>query len=308
MTKKIYIAGHRGLVGSSITKQLNKNQLLLKTRQELNLHSQNSVKDFFEKEKPTQVYLAAAKVGGILANKTQKADFIYENLMVQNNVIHNAYKSGVDKLLFLGSSCIYPKNCPQPMSETDLLTGKLEETNDAYAIAKIAGIVMCDSYRDQYDCNFISCMPTNLYGPKDNFHLKNSHVLPAMIHKFHLAKTQNENKVTLWGTGSPMREFLYVDDMAEACIFLMENYNEKGLVNIGTGQDVTIKELADFIREIIGFTGEIIWDTSKPDGTARKLLNVDKINKLGWKAKTSLQEGIEKSYQWFLSNYQNIKK
>lgn len=308
MKNKVYIAGHRGLVGSSIAKHISEQNLILKTRQELNLKVQTDVQTFFESEKPSEVYLAAAKVGGILANKTQKADFIYENLMVQNNVIHNAYKAGVEKLLFLGSSCIYPKNCSQPMSETDLLTGKLEETNDAYAIAKIAGIVMCDSYRDQYGCNFISCMPTNLYGPRDNFHLENSHVLPAMIHKFHLAKVKNESSVTLWGTGAPMREFLYVDDMAEACVFLMENYNDKGLVNIGTGQDVTIKELADSIREIIGFTGEIIWDRSKPDGTPRKLLNVDKINKLGWKAKTSLQDGIEKSYKWFLDNYHDIKK
>ncbi|MCO4783714.1 MAG: GDP-L-fucose synthase [Candidatus Cloacimonetes bacterium] len=308
MTKKIFVAGHRGLVGSAISEQLSDNHLIQKTRQELNLQVQSDVQIFFETEKPSEVYLAAAKVGGILANKTQKADFIYENLMIQNNIIHNAYKSGVEKLLFLGSSCIYPKNCPQPMSESDLLTGKLEETNDAYAIAKIAGIMTCDSYREQYGSNFISCMPTNLYGPRDNFHLENSHVLPAMIHKFHLAKVQNEKEVTLWGTGSPKREFLYVDDMAEACVFLMEKYNEKGLVNIGTGQDVTIKELANSIREIIGFTGEIIWDTSKPDGTPRKLLNVDKINKLGWKAKTSLQDGIEKSYQWFLDNYQNIKK
>ncbi|MCJ8346332.1 GDP-L-fucose synthase [bacterium] len=308
MSKKIYIAGHRGLVGSSIISQLNGSELITKTRQELDLQSQTEVQSFFQTEKPSQVYLAAAKVGGILANKTQKADFIYENLMIQNNIIHNAYKSGVEKLLFLGSSCIYPKNCPQPMSEDDLLTGKLEETNDAYAIAKIAGIVMCDSYREQYGCNFISCMPTNLYGPKDNFHLENSHVLPAMIHKFHLAKVKNESKVTLWGTGSPKREFLYVDDMAEACIFLMENYNQKGLVNIGTGEDVSVKELANSVREIVGFSGQIEWDTSKPDGTARKLLNVDKVNRLGWKAKTSLQDGIEKSYQWFLDNYQDIKK
>ena len=297
-TSKIFIAGHNGMVGSAILRNLQDkgfSNFVLKSSKELDLRDAKAVADFFEEEKPEFVFLAAAKVGGIVANNTYRADFLYENLMIQNNVIHEAYKNKVEKLLFLGSSCIYPKLAPQPLKEEYLLTGLLEPTNEPYAIAKIAGIKMCDAYRSQYGCNFISVMPTNLYGPNDNYDLQNSHVLPAMIRKFHEAKL-NGTSVELWGTGSPNREFLQADDMAEACVFLMENYNEPGLVNIGTGEDLSIKELAEMIQKITKFEGEIIWDHTKPDGTPRKLMDVSKLHTLGWKHKIALEEGITKVY------------
>ncbi len=303
---KIFIAGHRGLVGSAIVRLLKSqgySNLITRTRQELNLLDFNEVKSFFEKENPDYVFDAAAKVGGIFANNTKKAEFIYENLQIQNNIIHSSYLNGVKKLLFLGSSCIYPKLCPQPMKEEYLLSGYLEETNDAYAIAKIAGIMMCRSYHDQYGVNFISAMPTNLYGINDNFDLKTSHVLPARIRVFHEAKINKEKTVAVWGTGKPRREFLFVDDLADALVFLMDNYDDPDIINVGTGEDLTIKELAETIKDIIGYEGEIVFDTSKPDGTPQKLLDVTKINKLGWKAKTSLKEGIKKTYGWFVNNY-----
>ena len=286
------------MVGSAILRNLQDkgfSNFVLKSSKELDLRDAKAVADFFEEEKPEFVFLAAAKVGGIVANNTYRADFLYENLMIQNNVIHEAYKNKVEKLLFLGSSCIYPKLAPQPLKEEYLLTGILEPTNEPYAIAKIAGIKMCDAYRSQYGCNFISVMPTNLYGPNDNYDLQNSHVLPAMIRKFHEAKL-NGTSVELWGTGSPKREFLHADDMAEACVFLMENYNEPGLVNIGTGEDLSIKELAEMIQKITKFEGEIIWDHTKPDGTPRKLMDVSKLHALGWKHKITLEEGITKVY------------
>jgi GDP-L-fucose synthase len=292
---KIYIAGHRGMVGSALVRVLEQNgynNLVLRTSKELNLTDQLAVKEFFESEKPEYVFLAAAKVGGIVANNTYRAEFIYENLMIQNNVIHNSYLSGVKKLMFLGSSCIYPKNAPQPLKEEYLLTGLLEPTNEPYAIAKIAGIKMCEAYRDQYGCNFISVMPTNLYGPNDNYDLNNSHVLPALLRKFIEAKNNGDNFVTLWGTGTPLREFLHVDDLASACLFLMNNYNEKELVNIGTGEDVSILDLASLIKAIVKYEGEIILDITKPDGTKRKLLNVSKLQRLGWKAKIDLNFGL----------------
>ncbi len=299
LNSKIYIAGHKGMVGSAILRNLQSSgytNFILKELSELDLRNQEAVEKFFKTEKPDYVFLAAAKVGGIMANNTYRADFIYENLMIQNNVIHQSYVNGVKKLLFLGSSCIYPKMAPQPLKEEYLLTGELEPTNEPYAIAKIAGIKMCDAYRSQYGCNFISVMPTNLYGPNDNYDLNNSHVLPAMLRKFHEAKINNQPSVTLWGTGSPMREFLHADDMADACIYLMQNYNQEGLVNIGTGKDLTIKLLSEIIQKITGFEGEVIWDTSKPDGTPRKLLDVSKLNSLGWKAKIELEEGIKDVY------------
>ncbi|OCB70572.1 GDP-fucose synthetase [Flavobacterium piscis] len=299
LNDKIYIAGHRGMVGSAILRQLrNKgfNNFILKTSSELDLRNQQAVADFFEQEKPDYVFLAAAKVGGIIANNTYRGDFIYENLMIQNNVIHQAYLQNVKKLMFLGSSCIYPKMAPQPLKEEYMLTGELEPTNEPYAIAKIAGIKMCDAYRDQFGCNFISVMPTNLYGPNDNYDLKNSHVLPAMLRKFITAKRNKETSVTIWGTGSPKREFLHADDLAEACVFLMENYNEAGLVNIGVGEDISILDLAILVKKIVGFEGEILTDTTKPDGTPRKLMDVSKLSSFGWKAKTSLEEGVQKVY------------
>lgn len=299
---KIYIAGHRGLVGSALVRALEKagyTNLVLRTRQELDLLDQNAVADFFASELPEYVFLAAAKVGGILANNNSKADFIYENLQIQNNIIFNAWKHNTKKLLFLGSSCIYPRECPQPIKEEYLMTGPLEETNDAYALAKIAGIKMCQSFNNQYQTNFISVMPTNLYGPNDNFDLNNSHVLPALLRKFHDAKIKGEDQVTVWGTGTPRREFLHVDDLAAACLFLMQNYNDSEIVNIGTGEDVTIKELAETIQKEVGFTGKIIWDTDKPDGTPRKLLNVDKLHNLGWKHKINLEDGIKDTYKWY---------
>ena len=296
---KIYIAGHRGMVGSALIRRLQKdgyNNIIFRTSKELDLRDQKAVNTFFETEKPDYVFLAAAKVGGILANNTYRADFIYDNLMIEANIIKAAQLSGVEKLLFLGSSCIYPKFAEQPMQEDALLTGILEPTNEPYAIAKIAGIKMCDAFRDQYGCNFISVMPTNLYGPNDNYDLKNSHVMPALIRKFHTAKKENQPSVEMWGTGSPKREFLHVDDLADACFYLMQNYNEKGLVNIGTGEDLSIKDLALLIKDIVGYEGEITHDLSKPDGTPRKLMNVDKLAKAGWKAQIGLKEGIEGVY------------
>ena len=296
---KIYVAGHRGMVGSAILRKLEKQgfqNLLVRTSAELDLRDSYAVRDFFKQEKPELVFLAAAKVGGIMANNTYKADFLYENLMIQNNVIYNAHINDVRKLLFLGSSCIYPKMAPQPLKEEYLLTGTLEPTNEPYAIAKIAGIKMCDSYRSQYNRNFISAMPTNLYGPNDNYDLNTSHVLPAMIRKFHEAKLDGNRDVTLWGSGTPLREFLHVDDLAEACVFMMEHYNDYGQVNIGVGQDLSIRELAALIQKIVGHQGNIIWDTTKPDGTPRKLMDVSKINAMGWKARISLEAGIKQVY------------
>jgi GDP-L-fucose synthase len=297
---KIYIAGHRGMVGSAIHRRLLKDgftNFVLRTSQELDLRQQQAVNDFFAAEKPDYVFLAAAKVGGIVANNTYRAEFIYENLMIQNNVIHAAYLNGVKKLMFLGSSCIYPKYAAQPMTEDALLTGILEPTNEPYAIAKIAGIKMCDAYRTQYGCNFISVMPTNLYGPNDNYDLQNSHVLPALIRKFHTAKKNNEPSVMMWGTGTPKREFLHADDLADACYFLMQNYDEEGLINIGVGEDIAIKDLAILVKEIVGYDGEIVHDLTKPDGTPRKLMNVDKLHQTGWKATISLEDGIRGVYE-----------
>lgn len=299
-SSKIYIAGHRGMVGSSILRALKAkgySNFLLKTSAELDLRNQQAVADFFTFEKPDYVFLAAAKVGGIVANNTYRADFIYENMMIQSNVIHQAYLNGVKKLLFLGSSCIYPKLAPQPLKEEYLLTGLLEPTNEPYAIAKIAGIKMCDAYREQYGCNFISVMPTNLYGPNDNYDLNNSHVLPALLRKFITAKNNGDAAVTIWGTGSPLREFLHADDLADACLYLMETHNESGLVNIGVGEDISILDLAKMVKQIVGFEGDIITDTTKPDGTPRKLMDVSKLTHLGWKASISLEEGINKVYQ-----------
>ena len=299
-TSKIYIAGHRGMVGSSILRALKAkgySNFLLKTSAELDLRNQQAVADFFALEKPDYVFLAAAKVGGIVANNTYRADFIYENTMIQSNVIHQSYLNDVKKLLFLGSSCIYPKLAPQPLKEEYLLTGLLEPTNEPYSIAKIAGIKMCDAYREQYGCNFISVMPTNLYGPNDNYDLNNSHVLPALLRKFITAKNEGATFVNIWGTGSPLREFLHADDLADACLFLMETHNDAGLVNIGVGEDISILDLAKTVKQIVGFEGDIITDTSKPDGTPRKLMDVSKLASLGWKASISLEEGIKKVYE-----------
>ena len=294
---KIYIAGHRGMVGSAILRGMYKkgyDNVIFRKSNELDLRNQAQVNDFFKKEKPTHVFLAAAKVGGILANNTYRGEFLYENLMIQNNVIHGAYQTGVKKLMFLGSSCIYPKLAPQPLKEEYLLTGLLESTNEPYAIAKIAGIKMCDAYRAQYGCNFISVMPTNLYGPNDNYDLQNSHVLPALIRKFLTAKKNNDPSVTMWGTGKPLREFLHADDLADACLFLMDNFNEDGFVNIGTGEDLPILELAQLVQKIVGYEGKIELDTTKPDGTPRKLMDVSKLHNMGWHHKISLEEGIKK--------------
>jgi GDP-L-fucose synthase len=303
---KIYIAGHNGMVGSAITRKLRENgfeNLLLKSSSELDLRSQPAVSEFFEKEKPDYVFLAAAKVGGIIANNTYRADFLYENLIMECNIIHSAYLSGVKKLMFLGSSCIYPKLAPQPLKEEYLLTGPLEYTNEPYAIAKIAGIKLCETYRDQYGCNFISVMPTNLYGTGDNYHPTNSHVLPAMIRRFHEAKLSGEKTVTIWGTGNPKREFLYADDLAEACLFLMENYNEKELINVGTGEDLSIAELANLVKSVVGFEGTLVFDTSKPDGTPRKLMDVNKLHNLGWRHHTTLTDGILSAYRDFTDKH-----
>lgn len=309
---KIFVAGGQsGLVGTAIVRALRNagyTNIITKTREEVNLLNPLHVESFFQNEKPEYVFLAAAKVGGIWANKTQKADFIYDNLEIQNNVIYQSWKSGVKKLVFLGSSCIYPKLAPQPIKEDSLLTGPLEETNDAYAIAKIAGIKMCQSFNEQYGTNFISVMPTNLYGPHDNFDLQNSHVLPALLRKFHEAKVNNNESVTLWGTGSPYREFLYVDDMADACVFLMNTYDSSEIINIGSGEDLPIKELAEIVKSIVGYTGEIRWDITKPDGTPKKQLDVSKLFALGWKPQVTLKEGIKREYEWFLTEYEEIKR
>ncbi len=299
-TAKIYIAGHRGMVGSALVRKLEQegySNIVTRTSKDLDLRNQQAVADFFAQEKPDYVFLAAAKVGGIVANNTYRAEFIYDNLMMESNIIHHSYLNGVKKLLFLGSSCIYPKLAPQPLKEEYLLSGYLEYTNQPYAVAKIAGIELCDSYRAQYGCNFISAMPTNLYGPNDNYDLEKSHVLPAMLRKFITAKRNNLPEVELWGTGSPRREFLHVDDLATACLHLMEHYSEQGLVNIGTGEDVTIKELAELIQGIVGYTGSIKWNTEKPDGTPRKLMDVSKINSFGWKASIDLPTGIKMVYK-----------
>jgi len=298
-TDKIYVAGHRGMVGSAIVRKLNSkgfHNIVTRTSRELDLRSQAEVSEFFRKEKPAHVFLAAAKVGGILANNTYRGEFLYDNLMIQNNVIHQSYVHGVEKLMFLGSSCIYPKLAPQPLKEEYLLTGTLEPTNEPYAIAKIAGIKMCDAYRAQYGKNFISVMPTNLFGPNDNYDLEKSHVLPALIRKFHEAKKNNTSSVLMWGTGSPKREFLHVDDLADACFYLMQTYNEAGLVNIGTGTDIAIKDLALLVQKTVGYEGEIEHDLTKPDGTPRKLMNVDKLKNAGWTAKIGLEEGIQSVY------------
>lgn len=297
---KIYIAGHRGMVGSAIKRKLEVegyNNLIFRTSSELDLKKQADVEAFFNAEKPEFVFVAAAKVGGIIANNTYRADFLYENLMIQNNLIHNAFVHGVRKLLFLGSSCIYPKLAPQPLTEDALLTGLLEPTNEPYAIAKIAGIKMCDAYRAQYGCNFISAMPTNLYGPNDNYDLQNSHVLPALLRKFIEAKRRGDKEVILWGTGSPLREFMHADDLADACLFLMENFNEAGFVNVGVGHDVSIKDLAQLVKKVVGFEGEIIHDLTKPDGTPRKLMNVNKLHEMGWQHKIELEQGIQMVYE-----------
>ncbi|MEL6556319.1 MAG: GDP-L-fucose synthase [Cyanobacteria bacterium J06621_11] len=307
---KIYIAGHRGLVGSAIIRTLiahGYENLVYKTSRELDLRRQADVENFFETEKPDYVILAAAKVGGIHANNTYRAEFIYDNLMIESNVIHSAYQSGVKKLLFLGSSCIYPKLCAQPMKEDYLLTGALEATNEPYAIAKIAGLKLCENYCDQYGVGYISAMPTNLYGINDNFDLANSHVLPALMRKFHEAKLNHSPAVEVWGDGSALREFLFVDDLAEALLFLLENYSDPTFVNVGTGKEVSIKELALIVKSVVGYEGDIQFDTSKPNGTPRKLLDVSKLTSLGWQAKTDLPTGIEATYGWFVENYDSIR-
>lgn len=303
---KIYVAGHRGMVGSAIIRKLQAegyHNIVTRSSRELDLRNQQGVKDFFAKEKPDYVFLAAAKVGGILANNNYRADFLYDNLMIQSNVIHAAYKENVNKLLFLGSSCIYPKLAPQPLKESYLLTGLLEPTNEPYAIAKIAGIKMCDAYRDQYGSHFISVMPTNLYGPNDNYDLNSSHVLPALIRKFHEAKIKGLNKVVLWGSGTPRREFIHVDDLADACYFLMQQYDEPGFINIGVGEDITIKELALMIKDIVGYEGRIEHDLTKPDGTPRKWMDISKLQSLGWKARIGLKDGISEVYRSFITTY-----
>jgi len=304
---KIYVAGHRGMVGSAICRYLRDqgfSNVITKTSVELDLTRQLEVEKFFKKEQPEYVFLAAAKVGGIHANNTFRGQFLYENLLIEANVIHQSYVHNVRKLLFLGSSCIYPKLAQQPLKEDSLLTGPLEPTNEPYALAKIAGVKLCETYKEQYGCNFISTMPTNLFGIGDNYDLENSHVLPAMIRKFHEAKVRGETTVELWGTGSPRREFLFADDLAEACIFIMSNYDEKELINIGTGTDLTIRELAELVRQIIGFEGDLKWDTTKPDGTPRKLMDVSKVHKIGWQHRTSLEDGIKIAYQDFMSRFQ----
>ena len=305
---KIYVAGHRGMVGSAIVRNLEVkgySNVVIRTHAELDLLDQSAVTSFFQIEKPDYVFLAAAKVGGIQANNTLRAEFIYQNLMMEANIIHAAWQAGVRRLLFLGSSCIYPRDCPQPIKEEYLLTGPLEPTNEPYAIAKIAGIKLCESYNRQYGTQYASVMPTNLYGPNDNYDLSNSHVLPALIRKAHEAKIRGDKELVVWGSGKPMREFLYVDDMADACVFLMENGTAEGLFNVGTGEDVTICELAETVMNVVGFNGEIVFDDSKPDGTPRKLLNVDRMRQLGWQAKTSLRDGIAKAYADFLTKAVN---
>lgn len=308
---KIYIAGHRGLVGSAIHRKLMKDgytNLVVRTSKELDLRDKEQVDSFFEEEKPEFVFVAAAKVGGIVANNEFPADFIRDNLMIQTNVIDASYRNQVEKLLFLGSTCIYPKLAPQPLKEEYLLTGPLEPTNDAYALAKIAGIKMCQSYNKQYGTNYISAMPTNLYGENDNFDLQSSHVMPALIRKFHEAKLSNQPSVEVWGTGTPKREFLYSDDLADACVYLMNHYNDDEIINIGVGEDVSIKELAETVQRVVGFEGKLKFDTTKPDGTPRKLVDTTKINQLGWTAKVELEDGIRKAYDWFLNNTDKLEK
>lgn len=305
---KVFVAGYRGMVGSAICRKLESEgytNLLLRSSKELDLRDQTAVANFFSEEQPQFVVLAAAKVGGIMANNTYRAEFIYDNLMIQNNIIHQSYLNKVEKLLFLGSSCIYPKMAPQPLKEEYLLSGKLEPTNEPYAIAKIAGIKMCEAYRSQYGCNYISAMPTNLYGPEDNYDLQNSHVLPALIRKFHEAKINQSNEVEIWGTGSPLREFLYVDDLADACFYLLKNYNEEGFINVGSGKEISIKDLALKIKGIVGFEGKLTFNTEKPDGTPRKLMDVSKLKDLGWSYSTELDEGIQLAYQNMLEKYYN---
>lgn len=301
---KIYIAGHHGMVGSAIARQLVSSgytNLITRTHSALDLTNQSAVTQFLAHEKPEFIFLAAAKVGGVLANNTYRAEFIYQNLMMEANIVHAAWQAGVQRLLFLGSSCIYPRDCPQPIKEEYLLTGPLEQTNEPYAIAKIAGIKLCENYNQQYGSLYVSAMPTNLYGPNDNYDLNNSHVLPALIRKAHEAKASGDTELVVWGTGQPKREFLYVDDMADACVFLMEQGITEGMFNVGTGEDVTIRELAETVMSVVGFNGEIVFDTSKPDGTPRKLLNVERMRNLGWQAKTSLRDGIAKAYSDFLT-------
>lgn len=315
MSAKIFVAGHNGMVGSAIMRRLQRagyDNILIRSRDELDLTNQQAVHDFLKAEKPDYIFLAAARVGGVHANNTYRAEFIYQNLMIQTNIIHGAWLAGIDKLLFLGSSCIYPRACPQPIIEDYLLSSVLEQTNEPYAVAKIAGIKMCENYNRQYGTKYVSVMPTNLFGPNDNYDLNNSHVLPAFIRKAHEAKLRDDDKFVVWGTGTPMREFLYVDDMADACVFLMEKGVNEGIFNIGTGVDVTIRELALTVMDVIGFKGEIIFDATKPDGTPRKLLNVDKMRELGWKAQTSLRDGIDAAYKDFLNetsrHHQNNKE
>ena len=308
---KIYVAGHKGLVGSAIVRNLKQkgyDDIITRTRQELDLMEPTAVRQFLIQETPDAVIDAAAKVGGIHANSTYPAEFIYDNLTIQNNLIHSAYQAGVKKFVFLGSSCIYPKMAPQPIKEEYLLSGALEPTNEWYAIAKIAGIKMCQAYRKQYGFDAISLMPTNLYGPGDNFDLQNSHVLPALIRKFHEAKINNASNVTVWGTGSPRREFLYVDDMADATVYLMENYSDEQIVNVGTGEDITIKELAELVKQVVGFNGDLVFDTSKPDGTPRKLLDVSYLKKQGWQHQTDIEQGITQAYQWFLEHQGQLRE
>lgn len=309
-TSKIFVAGHLGLVGSSLIRKLKKDgykNIITRTRKELDLLNQKKVDDFFKTEKPEYVFMSAAKVGGIMANKTYPAEFIYENLLVETNIIHSAHIYKVKKLLFLGSSCIYPRLAPQPINERFLLTSELEPTNEPYAIAKIAGLIMCQSYNKQYGDNFISVMPTNLYGPNDNFDYENSHVLPAMLRKFHEAKKNNLPNITLWGTGNSKREFLHVDDLASACIFLMCNYNKPDIVNIGTGEDISIKKLAEKIKKTVNYEGKIYWDTSKPDGTPRKLLDVSRLHLLGWKHTIQLDKGLNMTYTWYKKNKKSLR-
>lgn len=297
---KIFVAGHRGMVGSAIVRKLEASgftNLVVRTSKELDLRDSLAVRDFFQQEKPAYVFLAAAKVGGIVANNTFRAEFLYDNLMIQNNVIHESWRSGVVKLLFLGSSCIYPRLAPQPLKEEHLLTGLLEPTNEPYAIAKIAGIKMCDAYRSQYGCHFISAMPTNLYGPHDNYDLQNSHVIPALLRKFHEAREHKAAEVVIWGTGSPLREFMHVDDLADACLFLMQRFDEPGFINVGTGKELTIRNLAELVARITGYKGKLVFDTTKPDGTPRKLMDVSRMEKLGWKSRISLEEGLEETYR-----------
>jgi len=310
INSKIFVAGHRGMVGSAIVRNLKEKgfaNIVTRTSSEVDLRSQEQVSDFFAEEKPDFVFLAAAKVGGILANNTYRADFLYDNLLIEANIIHAAYENKVEKLLFLGSSCIYPKLAPQPLKEEYLLTGLLESTNEPYAIAKITGIKLCEAYRDQYGCNFIAAMPTNLYGQGDNYHPANSHVIPGLIRKFHEAKVNNKEYVEIWGTGKPLREFLYVDDLAEACFFLMERYNEKIFVNIGTGTDLTIRDLAAAIKDTTGFQGKLVFDESKPDGTPRKLMDVTRLSEMGWKYTIPLKEGLKKAYEFFQKETEPVR-